>query len=163
MVISQCPWCGSNRVTIVGGPDGNPYNKTRLFKTVCLTCGRIISGGEVESSVEIPTPEKLLKTVKMPHKVLVVEMHASAKGEHKSASMRLPYENAEYWLGGRDYPLSRFHTMSLKDGVFELEGEEFELIEGEPLEFVKVFAAYDAARYPWREEIEIRVKIEYEL
>ncbi len=51
MVRSQCPYCGSNRVTVIGGPDGNPYNKNRPFKTVCPACGRVISGGEASLTV----------------------------------------------------------------------------------------------------------------
>ena len=39
----KCPYCGSPRVKMVGGADGNPYNKNKLEKAVCHDCGMTVS------------------------------------------------------------------------------------------------------------------------
>ena len=45
----KCPYCGSPRVKMVGGADGNPYNKNKLEKAVCHDCGMTVS---TEASLE---------------------------------------------------------------------------------------------------------------
>ncbi len=159
--MNDCPYCGSDLVTVLKEPTGEPSRPTRPVTKVCLACGRILAGGEMEEGPRIPTPAQLLRSPHLPEPVLVIEAEASAKGEHKQATLRIPYRDAAYWLAQRDYPFSRFHTLSIKGKSLELEGELFEINEEQPLEIRKVFAAYDAARYPWREDVVIRVRVEY--
>ena len=44
----KCPYCGSYRVEILGGADGNPYHETRKESAVCADCGRTLPHGNAE-------------------------------------------------------------------------------------------------------------------
>ncbi len=154
-----CPYCGSGRIKTVGGMNGNPFDQT-TEKTVCLDCGRPLLG----SGMEIPIPE--ISPNSAIEQIIVIEGTACAKGVTKSAKMTVPYKDGEYNIyssAWEDYPFSRFGSVTVKGDTITFDGETLTLALERPAKTMRVFAAYDAARYPWREEVNLTFTVDFRI
>lgn len=165
-----CPYCGGS-CEIIGGPDGNPFNKNKEETTVCISCGRIVS---VSEPLQIPTDhlEELQTDVDIFDAVdsitLNIAATAEAAGVKRNAKTSVSLKDGSYPLDG-DYPFGRsdvdqnprfsLRSITIKGNEISIAGETFTIKEL-PKTITKKLTAYGYGYVPWEEIITITVSFE---